>query len=120
MKNVKSQTRRIDAEAQLIDLIKIDGSGSPSSSYDLKIDLIKSFFEMYDRLENTHHAECVQKLYFDKTHERKNLEGIAQDLYMDISTLRRYRHLYVKVILYVFNPPQNSSLRKIEEDFNRI
>lgn len=75
--------------------------------------IFKAFFELYDFVEGTNHSGLINKLYFGKNSLCVNLEKIAQDEHVDISTLRRYRKKYLKALLYILRCPNDSALAKL-------
>ena len=77
--------------------------------------LVKSVFEIYDYVGGTQHALLVNDLYFNKGAMFNNLEKTAQKFHVDISTLRRYRKRYIKILFYIQHLPEKSSVVELIE-----
>ena len=112
MKNIL-QERRKDAEMQFIKMCKMSRMAKLNTVDKIKVKLFKIFFDIYDEMENSRHAEYIDKLYFFDNDSLAKLENIANEVFVDISTLRRYRQKYIKAILYIIDPPVGSCLQEI-------
>lgn len=110
------QERRKDAEMKFIEMYQTSKTENVSSLEKIKIDIVKIFFEIYDIIENSCHSEIIEKLYFFEGKTLAKLETIANEIFMDISSLRRYRQKYIRVISYVTDPPQGSCLNDFFTD----
>ena len=57
--------------------------------------IFSSFWEMYDGLYHTKHAEQIQKLYY--TEMKKTLDTICCEVHIEIRTLYGYREKYMQL-----------------------
>ncbi len=106
------QERRKDTEMKFMEICRLYGIGNINAVDTVKIKTLKIFFDILDVMDDSHHAEMIDRLYFSNNHSLERLEDIANEMYVDISTLRRYRQKYIKVILYITDPPFGSGLHK--------
>ncbi len=109
------QERRKDAEMKLMEMSRANASDKTNIVNAVKIKLIKIFFNIFDAVESSRHSEIIERLYFSDESSLAKLEDIANEVFVDISTLRRYRQKYIKAILYIIEPPCGSCLYKVLE-----
>lgn len=107
------QERRKDAEIRLMEMIRTNATEKANKADIIKVKMVKIFFDIFDVVESSRHSEIIERLYFSDESSLSKLEDIANEVFVDISTLRRYRQKYIKAFMYIINPPCDSFLHNV-------
>ena len=59
---------------------------------------VLNFFAVYDMVENTDHASIIKTIFGESANRRKNMDGVAIEIFCSSRTLYRYLHKYVTCI----------------------